>query len=238
MSIPERFPKISAPYIRESKDSSSKSYVKPRFNQDFSWVTDNNLIVVEKLHGTNAAIKMEHGNVTEAAVRHGNRKMNELDPFGSEPHQYITRGIQNSIQRGFLYQFENGWRFGEVVGPNINNNPYDIDQHMFIPFDWLLEHCEYSGFPKNLKFQDVREWMRKEIYSKFKSRIRGLKPQETTINKGHFVEGVVIFKSEFTGSVRPRNIKTKKTSKYKSVATNICKLRRDMFEDISVEDQF
>jgi hypothetical protein len=239
MTIPNRFPKIGSLYNRESKDDSSKSYVTPEVNSEYlPWLRDNQIIVAEKLHGTNAAIRMEHGDVIESAVRHGNREMNRLNPFGSESHRSITRGIQNSIEESFLYQFENGWVFGEVVGPNFNSNPYNLDRHLFIPFDWLREHCYYDDFPNNLDFHNVREWMRTDIYSKFKSRIEGLKPEDASIKNGHFVEGVIIINADLTGSIRPNNIQTKKTSKYKSIATNMCKLRRDMFEDISVENQF
>lgn len=235
--IPERFPKIMCPYERESKDSGSKSFVKSELKNEYSWVLDEETLVIEKLHGTNVGVKLHHNEVSQVAVRHGSRKMNPLDPFGTEAHQSITRGVQNSLNRGFMYQFSNGWVFGELVGPYFNGNPYDLDEHLFIPFNWMMEQCQYEDFPKT-DFQDIKHWMKKECYSHFTARINGMKPSDASISDGYFVEGVVMINPNFRQRIIPSNLATSSNSKYDSICTELAKIRRDMFKSIPVEQEF
>ena len=230
MSIPERFPKIRAPFNRERPEGSGVSYVRPERRNEYDWVFTHNAAAVEKLHGTNVAVELEHGDVVQGATRLGSREMNALDPFGSERHQHITRGIQNTIQRGFLYQHDNGWVSGEVVGPSFHDNPYNLDEHLFIPFDWLREHAVYEDFPYDASFEELREWFDTSLYSHFTARLNGMAPQDASTDSGHFAEGVVFIHPSFTGSVRLSNMETERTSKYEAVATDFAKLRRDMFE--------
>lgn len=235
--IPDRFPKIMCPYERVSKDPGSKSFIESELKDEYSWVLEKGSLTIEKLHGTNVGVKLQHNEVSQVAVRHGSKKMNPLDPFGSESHQKITRGVQNSLNKGFMYQFSNGWVFGELVGPQFNGNPYDLNEHLFIPFDWIMEHCQYEDFPKT-GFQDIRDWMKKESYSHFTARVNGMKPSDASVSDGYFVEGVVMVHPEFRRRITPSNLATSSNSKYNSFSTELAKIRRDMFKSIPVKKEF
>lgn len=230
--VPARFPKIHAPYTRSNDDSGNYT-VNEEIKDGYGWVFDRaeDVEAVEKLHGTNVAVEIDvNGDVIDASTRVGDRSMNEINPYNESSHHDIVRGIQNSIRRGYMEVCEEGWNFGELVGPSYHENPYDLDEHLFIPFEWLRDKCEYRSYGKySTEFDDISNWLENEIFSLFYSRMHGTDLDESSVSEGVFVEGLVFIHPDFEGVIRTSDLNSTDSDQYGSVATNVAKLRRDMF---------
>ena len=230
--VPARFPKVKSPYTR-SENKRDEYTVNNNVTQGYGWVFDRaeEVEAVEKLHGTNAAVLVENEEVVNAATRMGNREMNEVEPYGPTNHHYITRGVQNSISRGYISDLEDGWNFGELVGPSLHGNPYELDEHLFVPFEWLRDKCSYNSYGEySTRFDAISDWFEDGLFSLFYSRIHGVGLDESSVTNGTFVEGIIFVHPDQDGRIRPSGIETSETVNYDSVAMPLAKLRRDMFD--------
>jgi hypothetical protein len=249
--IPERFPKVESPYHRSENDDGDY-VVDPdgQFigtKQKFEWVTHraDEVEAIEKLDGTNMAVYVEHKHgdfaVTKAATRMGNKRMNEVLPLGPKTnHHYITRAIQNSIRRGYIYnvatEYGEGWFFGEAVGPKFQGNPHALKEHLFVPFDWVrdkLEYKSYGDYPTN--FGAIRDWFRGEengLFSLFASRMHGQDLASSRPQNGTFVEGIMFLHPEFDGQIKPADLTTDDNDRINEMA----KLRRDMHDGFQKDE--
>jgi hypothetical protein len=229
--VPEKFPKIRSVYKR-TDDSAGNYTVDPVVNDDFKWVFKNPCEVeaVEKIHGTNVAVYINDSKVTKISSRVGDRSMNLVDPYEQTEKHYIVRGVQNSIRRGYTDNLVDGWNFGELVGPSVHQNPYDLDENLYIPFEWLRDKCAYRSYGKySTEFEDISRWLREEIFSLFYSKMHGKSLEESTVSNDIFVEGIVFIHPEFEGQISPTDLDDIQTDNYDSVTHTICKLRRDMY---------
>lgn len=230
--LPNRFPKVRAVYERDNNEN-GRYTVNPVINKGFDWVFDNaeEVEAVEKIHGTNMSVRCKDGEVIEIATRIGDRSMNKVNPYSDTESHYLVRGVQNSIRRGYIDQYEDGWVFGELVGPKVHGNPYDLEEHLFIPFDWLRDKCEYRSYGKySTEFEDISNWLQNEIFSLFYSRMNGTDLSEASVSNGVFVEGIVFVHPNFNQSIHPNTLETKRSDEYGSVTRTVGKLRRDMFD--------
>lgn len=136
------------------------------------------------VHNSNVSVVIEGGNITAVF----NRK-NRIPAFNSSK-QWITKGILNSINRDYLNLKDGQW-YGELVGPNVNGNPYDLDEHLWIPFQrYSWKHLEYKSwgkYPKN--FDTISRWFKEDLIPLFYSKIHGVSFDEARENG--FVEGIV-----------------------------------------------
>lgn len=246
--IPARFPKVESPYHRGENDDGDyviegsphgpNNYVKNKF----SWVFDRAAEVeaIEKLDGTNMAVYIEHENgsfsVTRAATRMGNKEMNEVLPLGQKTnHHYITRAVQNSVQRGYIQnvaeEHGEGWFFGEAIGPKFQGNPHEMDEHLFVPFDWIRDKLEYKSYGKySTEFEDIRDWFKggeNGLFSLFASRMKGQSLEESRPKNGTFIEGLMFIHPDFEGRIRPTDFTLGNDGQS---VKEIAKLRRDMFD--------
>jgi len=249
--IPKRFPKARSPF--ERKENENGDYVVyDEVTDEFEWVFDQakEVEAIEKLHGTNCAIEIDrhkHGGfyVSDVATRMGSREMNGLEVFGpNKNHHYIARGVQNMIQRGYhehLIQeyVEDGgrWFFGELIGPKFHGNPHEMDEHLFVPFDWLRDKCEYRSYGKyDTSFEAIRDWFRGEengLFSLFASRMHGRDLESSLPDNGTFVEGLIFVHPEHDAPIRTFDLETDEDN---FACTKIAKLRRDMFEGFQNDD--
>lgn len=196
-------PKLDSPFVREERNSGY--YVKDEINEGYEWVFESDsVIAVEKLDGTNVSVVIENGNITAVF----NRK-NRVAPFNKNK-QFITKGLLNSLNRGYLNLKDGQW-YGELVGPKVQGNPYKLDEHLWIPFQsysWRkLKYNSWGDYPKT--FDAIKSWFDYGLIPLFYSKIHGVSFDEAM--KECKPEGIV-----FTDT------KTKK----------MAKLRYDMFEDI------
>jgi len=217
-SVPPRFPKVDSPFKRHENDN-GEYVVYDKQNTDLSGWREYE--AVEKLDGTNCAVYVERGEVVDAFARTGDKSMNYVEPYGSTNHQRITRAVQNSVDRGYTDGLADGYHYGETVGPKFNGNPHELDELLFIPFEWLREECSYNSwgeYPQD--FKTISEWFKEDLFSLFYSKMHGVSLQEASVSNGTFCEGVM-----FTADVPTAYDHTEPPQ-----ATDYAKLRRDMFE--------
>lgn len=235
MKVPERFPKVKAPYERSENKNGSYT-VDNSIQEGYEWVFERaeSVDAVEKIHGENVGVYVEDDEITASARRNNDRTMRLVEPYNPRNH-YIVRGIQNSAQR-FSYlekDFEgDGWYFGELVGPDVHSNPYDLDENLFVPFDWLRRKATYKSYGKySVEFGDISDWLESGIFSIFYALMHGVEDLENvSISNGNFVEGIVFIHPDFQSSVRTSDLETTESEEYGSVAEPLAKLKRDMYD--------
>jgi hypothetical protein len=82
-----------------------------KIKEGFEWVfTDESVMAIEKLHGTNVSILIENGVVTAIFNR------TERIPFINKGKKWIVEGILNAFERGYIDLLGDGQHFGELVG--------------------------------------------------------------------------------------------------------------------------
>ena len=185
-------PKIQSPFIRKMVDGSY--VVTPEVAEGYGWVfEDDDVVAVEKLDGTNVSVVIEDG-----VVKHVFNRTARI-PFFNKGKKFIIEGVLNSFERGYL-DLTDGQYFGELIGPKLNQNPYDLDEHLWIPFStYALERLRYTSWGKYPKdFKAISSWFEHDLFSLFIRKRSG----EVT-----FPEGIVFTHSD----------------------GRMAKLRRDMF---------
>jgi len=253
---PERFPKIESPYHRgetgagdyviEGAPMGPDNYAR----SEFGWVFDraDEVDCIEKLDGSSMALRIgehEHGglSVTDVSTRMGSRSMNPVDPFGPRTnHHYVARAVQNSVRRGYTdwcaQSFGLGWFYGEAIGPRFQGNPHDMDEHLFVPFDWLRDKCRYRSYGEHpTDFESIKDWFRggeNGLFSLFASRMHGQDLESSRPDHGTFVEGVVMVHPDHDGRIHPDDLTIRPDGRG---VNELAKLRRDMWKQ-HAEDEW
>lgn len=212
------FPKIECPFVRKIfKVDESDFYkygrqlqlrqpeiylVTNEINAGYEWVfNDPDTIAIEKLNGTNVKLKTENGRL----IALQNRK-NILDPLQIlKGKSFIIEGIFMAIQKGYVD--DNLEQAGEVIGPKLQGNPYNLDNHIWYPFAKSIKHLRYKSFhdyPAN--FANLSAWFKDHLKSLLHTKKIGYQDAA-------FAEGIIFY-----------NLKRKSEGK-----TYMAKLRRDMF---------
>jgi hypothetical protein len=140
-------PKLESPFERE--DINNKYVCVPKLKDEYRWVFTDESIAVDKLDGTNVSIYFENGKINKIFNR-----MNEIEIFGKSTFRFIE-GIYVAIEREYIFPYSNhtGQVFGELIGTSVNGNPYKLDRHLWVPFDYVREHYYFkfwSDFVKEL----------------------------------------------------------------------------------------
>lgn len=233
---PIRFPKVKSPFKR--KENENRDYVVyNEINNGFEWVFENDdVIAVEKLHGTNCCVDIdygEHGKEIRGYTRHGYRPMQEIEPYGPmTEHHWLTRAFQNSIRRGYLDDLDEGVHYGEVVGPDFHGNAHELDENLFIPFEWLADKCAYKSWGKYPKtFDALENWFNDQLFSLFYSRMHGADLDTASVSNGTFCEGIIFVHPD--GAYNEVDIYTEEEElsggMHRKYSPYHAKLRRDMF---------
>jgi len=151
-------PKIESPFVREL--NAKGDYVcTPLINPGYEWVfEDEATMAIEKLHGTNVSVIVEGGQITSMWNR------TARIPFFNRGKAFITKGLLESYDRGYLELPDGQW-FGELVGPKVNGNPYRLKEHRWIPFATYarkkLLYKSWGKYPKN--YETIRNWFKELI---------------------------------------------------------------------------
>jgi hypothetical protein len=196
--IPQDMPKLESPFIRENINGDY--VVTPKIAEGYEWVfEDDSVMAIEKLHGTNVSIIIEEGTITSVWNRSA-----RIPPF-NKGKDFVTRGVLNSFQRGYCDLPDGQW-FGELVGPKVNGNPYNLGDWLWIPFSTYgkknLSYKSWGKYPKT--YEAISEWF-KDLMPLFCMKVQGKGPEEITYP---FVEGIVFTHPD----------------------GRLAKLRRDMFD--------
>lgn len=206
MSNFNRFDKIHAPFVRSENENGAYT-VDDRVNDDFEWVfEDDSVKAVEKLDGENVAVYVDtDGVVSEIYTREGNL----VKPFETQNEAHISKGVIDAFERGWVdrYLEPETLHYGELVGPQVKENPYDLDQHMWVPFEYARENLYYKSwgdYPKT--FETISGWFESGLIPLFYSRIHDIPFDD--LGDSAYVEGIVFTHPD----------------------GRVAKLRRDMFD--------
>lgn len=148
-------PKLESPFKRKLNEN-NEYLVTPEIEEGYEWVfngDENEVLATEKLDGTDVSIIIENGKITRIFNR-----TNEI-PFFNKGKKWITEAALNSYEREYC-NFSDGQYFGEVIGPRVNGNPYQLNEHLWIPFEtYCREHLAYKSWHKYPKtFENISKW--------------------------------------------------------------------------------
>lgn len=153
--IAKDFPKLECPFVRVQKPEGY--VVTPEINPGYEWVLEHpGVIAVEKLHGTNVSIIVENGQIVSMWNR------DKRIPHFNKDKRWIIEGLIESWCRGYIEPLGDGQHFGELIGKNVNGNPYQIEGHLWIPFEsYAKDHLRYKSWGKYPKtFEAISEWFK------------------------------------------------------------------------------
>ena len=147
-------PKLESPFVR--MNINGKYIVTPEIAEGYEWVfTDESVKAVEKLHGTNVSIIVEHGIVVSLFNR------TERIPFINKGKRYIIEGILEAYEKGYIDFLGDGQHFGELIGEKVNGNPYKIKGHLWVPLRHLQDKYYYKSWGKYPKtFEAISGWFK------------------------------------------------------------------------------
>lgn len=219
MNILTDFPKVQCPFIRKTFDVNKGDFKahgrrlhlrKPEvylatneINPGFEWVfNDPDTIAVEKLDGTNVKLQTENGRL----VALQNRK-NVIDPLLLlKGKAFIIEGIFTAIQKGYVE--DDLVQAGEVIGPKLQANPYQMNNHIWYPFEKAIKHLKYKSFHQHEPtFENFNAWFKDHLKSLYHTKDVGY-------DNAVFAEGVIFY-----------NLKRRDNNQ-----SYMAKLRRDMFD--------
>jgi len=220
MEMMTDFTKIHCPFVRKTygvnkddwKKHGSKLQLRTpevylaidEINSGYEWVfEDEDNFAVEKLDGTNVKIATEGGRL----LRIQNRK-NPIDPLQlMKGKAFIAEGVLMANGKGLLEA--DGEQVGEVMGPKLQGNPYNLPTHLWYPFSKSITSLRYKSFHQHERnYVNWEAWFKDYLKSIFY-----MKTHKCNMYESVFAEGIVIY-----------NLRRKEEGK-----TYMAKLRRDMF---------
>lgn len=177
----EDMPKLECPFVRKVVDGAY--IVTPEITAGYEWVfSDDSVMAIEKLHGTNVSIVIEGGQIKSVWNR------TERIPFFTKGKSFIIEGVMESFKRGYIDLLDDGQWFGELIGEKVNGNPYEIKGHLWIPFKTFCQkHLKYKSWGKYPKdFDTIAAWFKNDLIPLYACMVQG----EMGRTQG-FVEGIV-----------------------------------------------
>lgn len=219
------FEKLHCPFVRKIFPISQEDFKQYRYeynirtpelylainevNSGYEWVfEDKETIAVEKLDGSNFCIRTENSYVVEVQNRDNiietSLKLNKVNGF----YLGAMEGILSAIKKGYLK--DNYIQYGELLGPEIQGNPYKLDKHILYPFEKTIGSLRYKSFNNyEPTYENLSNWFKTHLKSLFYSRVHNIPIKDCDI----FSEGVIFY-----------NFKRKEQG-----LVYRAKLRRDMF---------
>ena len=166
-------------------------------------LTDKDTFIVEKLDGTNCKVQTADGQ-----IKIYQNRANVIDHTNlCKGQTHLTEGLFNSAAKGYIKP--DGEQCGELVGPKVQGNLYDLPHHLFYPFEKTMESLRYNTYQHHEKsFNNLSYYLKNYLKSRFYQKWHGVTPEESP-----FAEGVIFY-----------NLKRKE----EGLSWRL-KLRRDMF---------
>ncbi len=126
------FPKLESPFVREN--TNDNYVVTPNINDDYRWIFDKTKVLAsEKLDGTNVSVVVKDHKIVDVY----NRK-NKIEILSNKMYFRFIDGINYSLYKEYFRTNKTGQFFGELVGPNINNNAYK-EESFFVDSFFLFK---------------------------------------------------------------------------------------------------
>jgi len=227
-------PKLYTPFVRIVQDG--RSIVTPEIREEYRWVFDpDKCIAVDKLDGTDVSVIIQNCKIVAIYNR-----TNRIDIFGKGTKHFIE-AIYNALENGYIHldTAADGQYFGELIGPKLQGNPYKLDKHLWVPFDYLRSKYVYKFWNEALRelytnpvddkiIFDFTDKTFQNLWSIYK-RARKVEGKPEDVNKDTkfenslAAEGIVFYK---------RNSDPFEMIQVglDMIPANMCKLRRDCFE--------
>jgi hypothetical protein len=207
------FPKLESPFKRETINGVYQ--VVPKLKSEFEWIFSENVLAVDKLHGTNVSVLIQGHNIENIYNR-----IAKIDLWRSG--EWFYEGVKNSIRLGNFCpdSLPDGQYFGELIGPKINANPYNLDKHCWVPFEYLKAHSYYKFWNEIV----VKETQNLNEQEKFDYVSKMFKCLWSIYKRQRGIKGEVNEKTVFENSLAAEGIVF-----YNTKTNAMCKLRRDMF---------
>lgn len=183
-----RFPKLKSPFVRD-KNEEGHLTVTDKVQDGYEWVfDDDSVLAVEKVDGENIAVYIdEQGNISEILTREGNL----VEPFDDPTNSYIVKGVLDAYRRGWLDNLDAGeLHYGELLGPTVQGNPYDWNEHMWVPFEYLQNNVYYKSwgdYPKT--FGVISDWFKDNLLPLFYARMHNI--EFSDLPEEAYVEGII-----------------------------------------------
>ena len=147
-------PKLLSPFKRE--DIKGKYICTNKIEECCNWIFDSEkVIATEKFDGTNLSVIIKDGKIIRVL-----NCTNLIDIWNSS--MWFYNGIKRAIdEKKFKPEMlPDGQYFGELIGEKIQGNPYKVEGHLWLPFNYIKEHFAfkfYNHWLEETKGQDNLE---------------------------------------------------------------------------------
>lgn len=207
-------PKLQSPLKRET-NARGEYVCVPKIEDDLRWVFTEECTATEKLDGTNVSIIVKDGGIASMYNRKNPIAMWKLG------NKRFVEGILEAIEKGYFdaEHGEDGQYFGELIGPLVNGNPYQLKTHGWLPLSLLRERYAFKFWDEFVK--GLRGLNDEEIYGKTNDVFKGL---WSLYKRRRGVQGKVDENVGFEGMAAEGIVF------YRKSTNEMAKLRRDMFE--------
>jgi hypothetical protein len=215
------FPKLHAPFERSGPIGEKR--LTQEVNSGYEWVFDEatDVLAVEKLDGENVAVEFDESFTPTSIHRRdgarGDPSKNGYDmaevPLWDEDESHYTEGIANAFGRGWIDYIESpGLAWGELVGPRLQGNRYDLDKHYWVPFAYARERLVYESYGEYPTGYDaLRDWfLEQELNPLFYRKMNGGIPFDQAKAESS-TEGIIFTHPEPDRITGPRMAKLKPT---------------------------
>lgn len=179
------FPKLHVPYKR--KEVNSELIAIPEVKPEFEWVFKDadNVTAVEKIDGENIRVDFNSEGGPIAIYRrngyeeteHGRVYNLEEIPLWDDEMSHYTEGVANAFGKGWMEYVNTSQEqthFGELVGPKMQSNRYDLKKHYWVPFGYAHENLvieSYGEYPTD--FETISDWFKNYLPPIFYSKMHG-----------------------------------------------------------------
>jgi hypothetical protein len=186
---PERYPKTKAPFVRDDD-----GIVQDKIKEGFEWVFEKeSVIAVEKLDGQNVAVTFnDQGEITGIYSREGDEKSVKKGDVE------FFEGVSRAMELNWDEYLDEKVEYGELVGPRVKGNPYDLDKHFWVPFKRANEKLKFKSWGKYEKdYESISNWLNPDIFGLpplFYSNRHGV-DFETAKEEG-YTEGIIFYDKE------------------------------------------
>jgi hypothetical protein len=205
--------KLESPFERKEMDG--KYQCVPIIKPEYNWVWTEDCLATDKLDGTNVSVHILNGKIKTIMNR-----TNPIDIWKAKEWFYV--GVRNAMERNYFVpeQYDETQLFGELIGPRINGNPYELETALWVPFDYIKQNYVYKFWQKDI-VPECKEKTDEEIFTITSDVFKGL---WSLYKRAHGIKGEVTEKTVFEKSPSAEGIVF-----YNSKTGERAKLRRDMF---------